>query len=142
MVAEEVYMDKATLEEPVGDAVQLFEMKAKVLLLATVKGPVMYIGNPPFADAVALKVDRCITKDALFTSEKFTSITIFAQVGFFGSNWASVGAVADLAVMLASLTRIEVPPGKVPRKTSAPSLPVTNCMKIDTLGKVDVMPSL
>ena len=124
------------------DTVQLFEMKAKVLLLATVKGPVMYIGNPPFADAVALKVDRCITKDALFTSEKFTSITTFTQVGLRGSNWASFGAVADLDVMLTSLTRIEVPPGKVPRKTSAPSLPVTNCMKIDTLGKVDVMPSL
>ena len=64
------------------DTVQLFEMKAKVLLLATVKGPVIYIGigNPRLADgvAVALNVDRCITNDALLTSEKLTSITTFA----------------------------------------------------------------
>ena len=75
---EEEYMKKAVLSEPVEDADQLFEMKAKMLPLTTVKGPVMYVGNPPFSDAVALKVDRCITKDALFTSETFSSITIFA----------------------------------------------------------------
>ena len=50
--------------------------------------------------------------------------------------------MAEVAVMFASLTRIEVLPGKVPQKTSAPSLPVKDCMKIDSLGKVDVMPSL
>ena len=60
----------------------------------------------------------------------------------YGSNWARFGAVAELAVMLASLTRIEVPPGKVPRKTSAPSLPVKDCMEIDTLGKVNIQPLL
>ena len=53
-------------------------MKAKVLQFTTDNGPVMYIGIPLLEDIVALKVDRCITKDALLTSEKFTSITIFA----------------------------------------------------------------
>ena len=66
--------------------VQLHEMKANVLKFATEKGPRMYIGNPRLADAVTLKLDRCITKDALFTSEKFTSITIFAYGWLFGSN--------------------------------------------------------
>ena len=124
------------------DAVHLFEMKAKVLLLVTVKGPVMYIGNPPFADGVALKVDRCITKDVLFTSETLTSITIFAPFGSFGANWASFGAVVELAFMFASLTRIDVPSGNDPMKARAPSLPAKDCMKIDTLGKANGTPAL
>ena len=64
------------MERLVEDAIQLHDVKAKVLLFPIEKGPVMYIGIP-LADPVALKMDRCITKDALFTSKRFTSITSF-----------------------------------------------------------------
>ena len=52
------------------------------------------------------------------------------------SNWASFGAAAELADMLASLRRIDVPSGKDPRKTSAPSVPLKFWMKMDALGVV------
>ena len=56
----------------------MHDMKAKVLEFATVNGPVMYIGIPPFEEDVAIKADRCTTNAALLRSEKLTSITIFA----------------------------------------------------------------
>ena len=93
----------------------------------------MYIGIPSFDDDVAIKTDRCTSNNALFLSEKFTSITIFAQVGLYGSNWASVGALGDVAVMFASLTRIDVPSGKEPQKTSAPSVPVKFSIEMDSM---------
>ena len=49
-----------------------------MLLFAINNGPVMTVGIPPLTDGVTLNVDRCVTNDALFTSEKLTSITIFA----------------------------------------------------------------
>ena len=38
--------------------------------------------------------------------------------------------------MFASLTRIDVPSGKEPRKTRAPSMPVKFCIEMDTLGEI------
>ena len=52
-------------------------MTAKVLEFATDRGPVMYIGIPPF-EAVTIMAERCIANEALFDSEKFTIITTFA----------------------------------------------------------------
>ena len=60
------------------DAVQLDDIKAKVLEFATVNGPVMYIGIPPLEEDVAVNMDRCTRKAPLFLSEKLFSITIFA----------------------------------------------------------------
>ena len=58
-------------------------------------------------------------------------------------SMASFGAVAEFADMLASLTRIDVPLGKEPRKTRAPSVPCKFWMKMKTLGKlVEVEPPL
>ena len=108
-------------------------VKAKIVEFAIVNGPVMYVGIP-LADADALKIDPFTRNDALFLIEKLTSITILGYVGFFVSNWASFGAAAELADMLASLRRIDVPSGKEPRKTRAPSVPLRFWMKMDTLG--------
>ena len=93
----------------------------------------MYIGIP-FVDA--LKIDPFTRNDALFLIVKFTNITILALVGFRVSNWASSGAVDELADILASLRRIDVPSGKEPRKTRAASVPRKFWMKMDTLGEV------
>ena len=57
-------------------AFQQQEVKAKVLEFATIKFPVKYIGIPPFA--ATTNVDRCTKNDALFPSERFTSISTFA----------------------------------------------------------------
>ena len=78
MVAEEP-MRKATLEKLAKkvDADQLHDMKAKVLELATVSGPIMYIGMELLED-VAIKADRCTKNAALLLIEKFTSITLLA----------------------------------------------------------------
>ena len=80
MVGGEEGMEKAMLEELIDeevDADQLHNVNARVLQFVTISIPVMYIGIPAFDEAVALKVDLCTTNDALFLSERFTSITSF-----------------------------------------------------------------
>ena len=44
--------------------------------------------------------------------------------------------------MFASLTRIDVPSGKEPMKTRAPSVPVKFCTKMDMVGPAALKPLL
>ena len=52
----------------------------------------------------------------------------------YGVNCASFGALVEVAVMFASLTRIDVPAGNDPMNTSAPSVPTSDCTRIDIVG--------
>ena len=52
------------------------------------------------------------------------------------ANWLSFGALGDVAVMFAPLTRIDVRSGKVPRKTRAPSVPIKFWIKMEMFGNV------
>ena len=136
MVAGEEVIVKALLSELVEevDADQLHDVNARVLQFVTISIPVMYIGIPPFDEAVELKVELCATNDALFLSERFTSTTSFPLAGLPGENCASVAALVELAVIFASVTRIDAPAGNDPIKTRAPSLPTSDCTRIDIVG--------
>ena len=64
--------------ELVEDAVQLHDMKAKVLEFATVNDPVMYIGIPLLKADVARKLHLCTRNDELLLSATLCIITILA----------------------------------------------------------------
>ena len=61
----------------------MHDVNARLLQFVTVIIPVMCIGIPTFKDAVAMNVHLCTTKDALFLSNRFTSIIIFPRAGSY-----------------------------------------------------------